>query len=100
MGHAPQAESGEEEEEDEEEDEEEEELSGWRGGGVGGVSSTGKRASGLLLSSKDKWFRVHRPLSEGVHLSYQGGAYLKPCAKCKSSRKVHILKRARYGDFV
>ncbi len=94
MGHAPQAESGEEEEKDEEE----EELSGGRGGGVGGEASTGKRASGLLLSSKDKWYRVHRPISEG--LSYQGGAYLKPCAKCKSSRKVHVLKRARYGDFV
>ena len=58
----------------------------------------GKRASGLLFSSKDKGYRVHRPLSAGVHLKY--GAYLKLCAKCKSSRKVHILKIARYCDFV
>jgi hypothetical protein len=41
---------------------------------------------------------VHRPLSAGGRGG--GGGYLQPCAKCKSSRKVHILKSARYSDFV
>ena len=39
-------------------------------------------------------------INEGKTKQHQDAVYVKPCAKCKSSRKVHILKSIRYSDFV
>ncbi len=76
MGHAPQSQDGEEEEEEEEEEED--------------AVNEGK-----TKQHQDRKLCGHQKNQRDDH-----AVYVKPCAKCKSSRKVHILKSARYSDFV